>query len=279
MVPARLDHIVIVVPYNFVQDPPSWLTSVFTITPGGTHADGKTCNKLVIFEDGTYLEFIAFVGDDPENRKDHHWGDKPFGFADYAFTTNGSEETDALRKRLAEEIDGLYNNPRAGGRKGSDGKEVKWTVTFPSQNSGFKRGEIPFFCHDVTERSLRVPLDKSKTTHPCGARGVAHVSVLIPAAKVDSYVQTYGKVLGTDPIKNPFGATRLQVKRPVEVDGMREDPYIFAEEPEIPNEVELVKERGAIITEVALGIPSGGGVGFARPPLQEGGICIQFLKR
>lgn len=45
----------------------------FTISPGGRHADNRTENRLVIFADGSYLELIAFINDDPEKREGHWW--------------------------------------------------------------------------------------------------------------------------------------------------------------------------------------------------------------
>lgn len=75
-VELQLDHVVLLVPYEDVVNPPSWVTDNFIINPGGTHADGKTENKLVLFADGTYLELIAFINDDAEKRRGHWW-DKP----------------------------------------------------------------------------------------------------------------------------------------------------------------------------------------------------------
>jgi hypothetical protein len=36
------------------------------------HGDNKTENKLIIFADGSYIELIAFIDDDPKLR-DGHW--------------------------------------------------------------------------------------------------------------------------------------------------------------------------------------------------------------
>jgi hypothetical protein len=66
-----LDHIIILVPYATLQTPPHWITSNFTFTPGGRHADGKTENRLICFQDGSYLELIAFINDDLKLREGH----------------------------------------------------------------------------------------------------------------------------------------------------------------------------------------------------------------
>lgn len=66
-----LDHIIVLVPYATLRSPPAWITENFTLAPGGRHADGKTENRLICFQDGSYLELIAFVGDDPKLREGH----------------------------------------------------------------------------------------------------------------------------------------------------------------------------------------------------------------
>lgn len=51
-----------------------------------------------------------------------------------------------------------------------DGTELKWEVTFPK---GIPRGNVPFWCEDVTPRDRRVPVTDASTTHPCGVLGMA----------------------------------------------------------------------------------------------------------
>jgi len=59
------------------------------------------------------------------------------------------------------------------------------------------RLDTPFYCHDVTDRALRVPYaDPAISTHPCGARGILSVEVLVPEASIDSYVMLYSAVTG-----------------------------------------------------------------------------------
>ncbi|WPG98632.1 Hypothetical protein R9X50_00142500 [Acrodontium crateriforme] len=184
----ELDHVVLLLPYADLASPPTWLTDNFTLSPGGAHADGRTENRLVLFADGTYLEVIAFVNDDPTKRKGHWW-DKPFGFVDYAFTTAKDFEYDALCQRLEGSGSGVsYDRPHRGGRTRPDGVEMKWDVTFPA---GVERGVVPFWCHDVTPRHLRVPLDEASTTHPCGASGMAGVR----AEMAEDGVERVGKAL------------------------------------------------------------------------------------
>ena len=165
-----LDHVILLLPYNDVVDPPDWITSKFTVSPGGRHADDKTENRLVLFRDGTYLELIAFIEDDPERRRGHWW-EKPFGVVDFALTSKEPINYAAVKERLEKSGTGItYAQPKAGGRVTPDGKELKWEVTFPE---GVERGNVPFFCVDVTPRERRVPVTEANTTHPSGVLGMA----------------------------------------------------------------------------------------------------------
>ncbi|KAK3636928.1 hypothetical protein LTR56_012588 [Elasticomyces elasticus] len=170
---TQLDHVIVLLPYDDIVNPPTWVTDNFTVSPGGRHADNKTENRLILFADGTYVELIAFIDDDPEKRKGHWW-DKPFGIVDFALT-NKSFNYPALQERLKASRSGVsYAEPIAGGRTMPDGQELKWKVTFPL---GAERGEVPFWCHDVTPRDQRVPVSKENTRHPCGATGMFSVVV------------------------------------------------------------------------------------------------------
>lgn len=173
---AQLDHIVILVPYDHLASPPAWLTDHFTISPGGVHADGKTENRLILFEDGVYIELIAFTpGISEEERESHGWGKKPFGIVDYAFTLPSDDldaEFESLQQRwrdvgVPEEL--IASRPVAGGRTRPDGAVLEWKVATVEQQ---QRGVANFWCFDVTPRHLRVPLSTSATTHPSGSTGV-----------------------------------------------------------------------------------------------------------
>lgn len=194
-----LDHIVILVPYSTLLDPPTWLTDAFTISPGGRHADGVTENRLVLFSDGVYLELIAFIPGKEAERKQHRWGNKREGtIIDWAITLRTEAELDTVRYRSKNHGAGFhFVQPFEGGRTRPDGVELKWVISTwsiaepddeddPSGNHGtnpgeFMGGELPFWCIDRTPRDLRVPYKTAPeaTNHPSGALGVAGLTVTI----------------------------------------------------------------------------------------------------
>ncbi|CAG8973115.1 hypothetical protein HYALB_00007592 [Hymenoscyphus albidus] len=168
-----LDHILILLPYETLNSLPSSLTDNFTISPGGAHSDGLTENKLIIFRDGSYIELIAFTpfADESGGRSTHWWAD-----------------FEGVNSRLGGVSGIQYEKPRAGARIRPDGQKVEWFVTFPKigGESGIsQRGVLPFFCHDVTDRRLRVPLDEENVTHPCGALGVEGFNVFVGEKEAD----------------------------------------------------------------------------------------------
>ncbi|CZS96014.1 hypothetical protein WAI453_009708 [Rhynchosporium graminicola] len=139
---AHLDHVIVLVPYASLANPPAWISENFTITPGGQHADGRTENRLICFRDGSYVELIAFVNDDAKNREGHVWGDRQFGIIDFALTHSTGDASalfSELEKRLEAvkwkdgEVKVAYEPPKAGGRTRPDGIDVRWTVTQPKQ--------------------------------------------------------------------------------------------------------------------------------------------------
>ncbi|KAL7271648.1 hypothetical protein RUND412_005571 [Rhizina undulata] len=290
MAPAQLDHVVILLSYTDLVNPPPWLTKNFTLIPGGRHSDGKTENKLILFQDGTYLELIAFINDNPSLKRGHPWGDKEYGFIDYALTNADGSTFDyaGLRGRINKKGGRLgidYAQPADGGRKRPDGKEVKWRVTFPQNvtsghsteiGAGGRRGEIPFWCHDETPRSLRVDASKENTVHPSGVKGIAQLTVLVPEGKVDAYADLYSSIMDSSPVR-VFGTTRLPLTTPVEVPGLVK-PWVFVESPVLDVEKKRLRERGPGIMEIALRIGVDGKIGVARNPIDEQGLWIHFLK-
>lgn len=223
---SQLDHVVLLLPYRDIIDPPSWITDHFTISPGGVHADGKTENKLIFFEDGTYLELIAFIHDD-EARRRGHWWDKPFGIVDYALTSSAPLDHAALNDRLEKTGTGIsYKAPQEGGREKPDsGILVQWEVTFPQ---GAPRGALPFWCHDITPREWRVPVENNSkgVSHPCGAKGISCVHVELPSEQISSINSAIVAITDSD-----LGESMQlhKIRSPRLVEGLRE-PCIALQE-------------------------------------------------
>ncbi|GME38374.1 hypothetical protein GTA08_BOTSDO10228 [Neofusicoccum parvum] len=208
----QLDHFIVLLPHRDILDPPSWITRHFTLSPGGRHADGKTENKLIVFQDGTYIELIAFIDDDPTNKDGHWWGDKRYGFIDWALTSPSVGDASRAAARLDEwagkqtdqDLAGFaYAQPRQGGRRKPNGEEIAWFVTFPQ---GAKRGVAPFWCHDVTPRELRVPADPHDLQHPCGAVGIGNLVVSTAASA--RLAGAYDAILARPGIPTAHGASK-----------------------------------------------------------------------
>lgn len=188
-----LDHIVILVPYDVLRNLPSWLAEAFTILQGGRHADGVTENKLILFQDGVYLELIAFIPGKEEERKSHNWGHRHQGhIIDWANTLHKEDDLAIIRDRVASAGTRIkYSAPKSGGRVRPDGQELRWVVSAPviddhSDNlSAFVGGEAPFWCLDRTPRDLRVPYEvEDNVKHPCGALGIAGLTVSVRGAQL-----------------------------------------------------------------------------------------------
>ncbi|KAM5344340.1 hypothetical protein ACJ41O_012877 [Fusarium nematophilum] len=204
-----LDHIVILVSYQTLQQLPKRLEESLTVIDGGTHADGRTVNKLIIFPDGVYIELIAFQeGLDPERRKGHRWGELEEGaIIDWAHTLPDEKDFEVIQRQVKEASGEVaYRDPVAGGRIRPDGAELKWAVASAEESSGkpLPPGTAPFWCLDRTPRHLRVPYQEgtgtpSYTKHPSGALGVSQVSVSVPEQEVASIAKVYDGIHGPGP--------------------------------------------------------------------------------
>ena len=197
-----LDHIVIAVHdlHSAIHD---YRHLGFTVTPGGDHPGRATHNALVVFQDGSYFELIAWKA--PEDT--HPWWPKlerfgP-GIVDFALLPGSTPQVvaQALSRGLA------YHPPVDGGRLRPDGVELRW------QNARPTTADLPFLCGDVTPRTLRVP-EGAVRTHANGVQGVAqlHVAVHDVAATVERYRALLGLADTAAPVE---GTARLQLGRTV----------------------------------------------------------------
>ncbi len=179
----KLDHLVILVSDldTAIED---YQALGFTVTPGGTHADGATHNALVAFADGVYLELIAFLREAPEHRWWRHTASGE-GLIDFALLPDDTGKViEQARSR------GLnMTGPTDGGRKRPDGEELRWQTGLPPS------GNLPFLCGDVTLRSLRVPEGEARK-HANDVVGVAGVTVAVEdiAVACEEYAALLGVV-------------------------------------------------------------------------------------
>jgi len=234
-----LDHIVLLVPHSALESVPAWLTGAFTVLNGGTHADGLTANKLLVFRDGTYIELIAFVeGVDPAKRAAHRWGRRPegriidwaLGLQDPANPNAGEPELafQQVKERVRAADAGVaYGDPVRGGRTTPAGTVLKWAVATPvfrdgpPDAAGKGGGELPFWCLDRTPRSWRVPHeDPGNATHPSRVTGVAGVTVVFRergllqrVARVYDAIHQYDSADG--PAREGDSGTEWQFRVPV----------------------------------------------------------------
>lgn len=144
-----------------------------------------------------------------------------------------------------------YVKPVAGARLRPDGKEVKWEVTFPVVDTGYKRGELPFFCHDVTDRSLRVPLNKKNVDHPSGAYGLSEMSVFVPESRISALTQAYAAILDTKGADN--GGAGFEVGRLHEVDGASGVKLMLKTAQENWQVKEIERRGGVLIGDMVIG--------------------------
>ena len=78
--------------------------------------------------------------------------------------------------------------------------QVKWELSRPVFPMSVNRTDFPFFCHDVTPRTIRIPFDdNNKAKYPCGAVGISTVEVLAPPSSADKFAETYGLILDVPP--------------------------------------------------------------------------------
>lgn len=104
------------------------------------------------------------------------------------------------KRQNGNESDVGFTSPEAGSRSNRDAVEVKGESSRPVSSKSVNRTDVPFFCHDLTPRSVRMPFDgKKKTAHPCGAIGISAVQVIVRKARLETVAELYGYILGAKP--------------------------------------------------------------------------------
>jgi hypothetical protein len=254
MASPGLDHLILFVPVDpetNLPKVPTFFTKNFTLTPGGVHADGITSNTLILFADGCYIELISFI--DPSKAASHWWGpDASFvGWKDWCLTNPKTPEENYGS------IKETHDKPVHGGRKRADGVDVKWAVTFPKgENGGQKtRGRIPFFCHDITQRNIRVPLSKENTTHPCGALGITKLSIIV---RDQGLLDETKKALTSLLAEVELGVSSFRAARVRGVEGLDSGANIAVRLPHGEEETKAVTKTGFWFGDICLGVKATG---------------------
>jgi catechol 2,3-dioxygenase-like lactoylglutathione lyase family enzyme len=180
-----IDHLVILV-HDLERAIADYAALGFTVAPGGEHTGGATHNALVPFQDGSYLELIAFRREDPGHRwaRQRSLGE---GLVDFALLPDAVEEDIAAARARGLEMRG----PTPGGRTRPDSQEVAWQLGEPATP------DMPFLCADVTPRELRVPPGEARE-HANGATGIAELTVAVRDVRASA--GRYRALLGVEPV-------------------------------------------------------------------------------
>lgn len=196
-----LDHIVIAVS-DLDTALADYAALGFNPIPGGEHANGITHNVLVIFEDGAYLELIAWKRPDAGNRWSEIYHRDGEGYVDHALLPG--DIAAVVREAQARGLD--IEAPTPGGRNRPDGERLEW------QTARSPRPDVPFLCGDVTPRGLRVQEDAEIRRQPNGVTGVAEITIAVRDASASAV--RYAALLGQ---QAPATATMDVMGTPAEV--------------------------------------------------------------
>lgn len=201
--------------------------------------------------------------------KRHWWGPDEWrkGWTDWCLTNalGAGESWEGVR--------GSHGEPVRGGRKRADGVEVKWAVTFPRGELGGQstRGRVPFYCHDETPRSVRVPLSDESTRHACGALGVRRLTVVVRDRQVlEETREIYRSLFGAEGVEKGDEVV-FEAERVVEVDGLKGGAQIVLRVAQRDVEKERVKERGFWYGDVVLAAKAGEGKEVGKKVRLDGG--------
>ncbi|HUP30302.1 MAG TPA: VOC family protein [Usitatibacter sp.] len=182
----RLDHVVIAV-RDLERATSDYRALGFTVQPGGRHPGRTSHNALVVFNDGAYIELIAWESPNPAERWNVEHLRNGDGFMDFALIPRDVPR--AIEKARSRGLD--LSGPIEGGRVRPDGKELQWRT---ARQLTF---DLPFLCGDITPRELRVPAGEARR-HANGATGIS--LVLVAVRDIDTSIARYAALLG---IKTP----------------------------------------------------------------------------
>jgi catechol 2,3-dioxygenase-like lactoylglutathione lyase family enzyme len=187
---TAIDHLVIVVPEleAAIRD---YNACGFTVVRGGRHNVG-THNALIAFEDGSYIELIAFLNP----VAGHRWYtalEKGGGLVDFCMQTNNlAADADAMRRAGV-----AIGMPIPMTRERPDGYRLRWILSIPEPPLN---RVVPFLIKDETPRVERVPRERA---HRNGITGILSLTVAVEDPGATSV--PYTSVLGhpPEPIQRP----------------------------------------------------------------------------
>jgi catechol 2,3-dioxygenase-like lactoylglutathione lyase family enzyme len=183
----KIDHIVIMVD-DLAAAMEDYRALGFTVLAGGKHEANPTHNALVVFEDGVYLELIALQpgSTSPRSPRLQRWLAAGPGLVDMALLPADIEADIAAARQRGVVIE----DAEPGGRLRPDGQQIAW------KTANLKGAGLPFFCADVTPRSLRAP-EGGARQHSNGAAGVANVTIAV--TNLEASAGQYRALLGLEP--------------------------------------------------------------------------------
>jgi catechol 2,3-dioxygenase-like lactoylglutathione lyase family enzyme len=200
-VTLQLDHIVIA-----VNDLEAVIRDYgelgFTVTRGGVHANRATCNALVTFANGTYLELLAATGEPPLPGLIDFSGLLRSGEGLVGFALR-SDDLDAEAARLRAECFAV-DEVIPGERRRGDGTVIRWKLALLGGDFA------PFLIQDVTLRAWRISDDPAVTTHPNQVVGLHSVEIAVQDR--NSAENRYRRLFGVPPqseAENDFGGVVL----------------------------------------------------------------------
>ena len=185
----RLDHVVIAL-RDLGRGVASCETAGFTVVPGGRHPGRSTRNALVVFEDGAYLELIAYSASSPDERWWRELDAHGDGLVDFALLPQDLPAM--VAQAQARGLAGI-TGPLPGGRVRPDGERVAWQTARQAQH------DLPFLCADLTPRAVRVP-EGGLRRHANGAIGIDEVAVAV--VDVEASLGRYRALLGAQAVRD-----------------------------------------------------------------------------
>ena len=179
-----IDHIVIAV-HDLDEAIKTYRNLGFTVVEGGRHPVGSY-NALISFQDGAYVEIIAFYEESPN----HPWWDllhkRGGGLVDFCMQTNDIRADYQGFKDQGVEMTDIVDL----GRARPDGYYLEW---INNKTIGKYQGIIPFIIEDKTPREERLP---KENVHENGVTGID--TLTLATSDINLPKQVMGAVLKQD---------------------------------------------------------------------------------